>query len=50
MIVMQITPNPRFARGKDGELILTTKLAAAFYAENAEDEETLRAMVEGLIK
>jgi len=50
MIVQQITPTPRFARGNAGELCLCTKLAAVFYAENAEDEATLRKIIEEIVK
>lgn len=50
MIVQQVTPSPRFGKGVDGELCLITKLAAVFYAENADDEAWLRKTIEEIVK
>ncbi len=50
MIIQQVIPSSRFARGKDGELCLQTKLAVVFYAENADDEAWLTKAVEEIVK
>jgi len=50
MIVQQVTPKPRFARGIDRELCLQTKLAVVIYAENAEEEIRIRKIIDELVR
>lgn len=50
MIVQQVTPAPRFTRGSEGEIALSTRLAIAIYAENATEEEWLRDLINEIMR
>jgi len=50
MIVQQLAAAPRFVRGKEGEVTLSTRLALAITAESAEEEAQIRQFLEENIK
>ncbi len=50
MIVQQLATAPRFIRGKEGEVTLSTRLTIAITAESAEEETQIRQYLEENIK
>lgn len=45
MRIQQLTPEPQFTRGKEGEVVLSRRIAIAIYAETASEEEWIQKLI-----